>query len=168
MKRGRATHTIIHSVGFIWKTFKPEVDKRWHTSPSSHHSVEKCVSSWTHRTLYPTTLLFFFFNLLFLIGVQLLYNVALVSAVSWSGDRVWDGWMASPTQWTWVWANSERRWRTGNPGVLQSMGSRRVRRDWVTKQQTTVYVCISSLLDLPPRLFHLSRSSQSTELSSLC
>ena len=38
-------------------------------------------------------------------------------------DQRWDGWMASPTQWTWVWANSGRWWRTGKPGVLQSMGS---------------------------------------------
>ena len=38
-------------------------------------------------------------------------------------DRGWDGWMASPAQWTWVWVNS-RSWRwTGRPGVLQSMGS---------------------------------------------
>ena len=37
--------------------------------------------------------------------------------------RRWDGWMASPTQWTWVWANSEREWRTGKSGILQSMGS---------------------------------------------
>ena len=50
-------------------------------------------------------------------------------------DRGQDGWMASPTQWTWVWANSGRWWRTGKPGVLQSMGSQRVRRNWVTKQQ---------------------------------
>ena len=35
--------------------------------------------------------------------------------------RGWDGWMASATQWTWVWANSGRWWRTGKPGVLQSM-----------------------------------------------
>ena len=41
----------------------------------------------------------------------------------WGGaDRGWDGWMASPTQWTWVWANSGRWWRTGKPGVLQSLG----------------------------------------------
>ena len=40
------------------------------------------------------------------------------------GDhREWDGWMASPTQWTWVWASSRSWWWTGNPGVLQSMGS---------------------------------------------
>ena len=35
----------------------------------------------------------------------------------------WDGWMASPTQWTWVWASSGCWWRSGKPGVLQSMGS---------------------------------------------
>ena len=38
-------------------------------------------------------------------------------------NRGWDGWMASPTQWTWVWVNSGSWWRTGRPGVLQSMGS---------------------------------------------
>ena len=37
------------------------------------------------------------------------------------GRRRWDGWIASPTQWTWVWASSGRWWRTGKPGVLQSM-----------------------------------------------
>ena len=37
------------------------------------------------------------------------------------GDRGWDGWMASPTQWTWVWASSRSWWWTGKPGVLQSM-----------------------------------------------
>ena len=50
-------------------------------------------------------------------------------------DRGWDGWMASPTQWTCIWVNSWRWWRTGKPGVLQSMGSQRVRRDWETEQQ---------------------------------
>ena len=46
-----------------------------------------------------------------------------------------DGWMASLTQWTWVWASSGRWWRTGKPGVLQSMGSQRVRHNWATEQQ---------------------------------
>ena len=50
-------------------------------------------------------------------------------------DRGWDGWVASPTQWTWVWANSGRWWRTGKPGMLQSMGSQRVRPNLATKQQ---------------------------------
>ena len=50
-------------------------------------------------------------------------------------DRGWDGWMASPSQWKWVWANSGRWWRTGKTGVLQSVGSERVRNDWVTEKQ---------------------------------
>ena len=46
-----------------------------------------------------------------------------------------DGWMASLTQWTWVWASSRRWWRTGEPGVLQSMGSQRVGHNRATEQQ---------------------------------
>ena len=41
-------------------------------------------------------------------------------------DRGWDGWMASLTQWTWIWVNSESWWWTGRPGVLQFIGSQRV------------------------------------------
>ena len=48
-------------------------------------------------------------------------------------DRGWDGWMASPTQWTWVWVNSRSWWWTAKPGVLHSMGSQRVGHDWVTE-----------------------------------
>ena len=48
-------------------------------------------------------------------------------------DRGWDGGMASPTQWTLVWVNSESWWWTGRPGVLQSMGSQKVGHDWVTE-----------------------------------
>ena len=50
-------------------------------------------------------------------------------------DRGWDGWMASLTQWTWVWTNSGRWWRTGKPFMLWSMGLQRVRHDLVTEQQ---------------------------------
>ena len=42
-------------------------------------------------------------------------------------DRGWDGWMASPTRWTWVWVNSRSWWWTGRPSVLVFMGSQRVR-----------------------------------------
>ena len=48
-------------------------------------------------------------------------------------DRGWDDWMASPTQWTWVWTSSECWWWTEKPGVLQYMGSQRVRHDLVTE-----------------------------------
>ena len=50
-------------------------------------------------------------------------------------DRGRDGCIVSPTQWTWVWASSGRWWRTGKPGMLQSMGLQRVRLDWATEQQ---------------------------------
>ena len=53
-------------------------------------------------------------------------------------DRGRDGWMASPTQWTWVWASSGRWWRTGKPGVLQSMGPQRVGHNWACKCITTM------------------------------
>ena len=62
-------------------------------------------------------------------------------------DRGWDGWIASLTQWTWVWVNSGSWWWTGRP-VLRFMGSQRVGHDWVTelnwtdsqkKQMSTTY-----------------------------
>ena len=48
-------------------------------------------------------------------------------------DRGWDGWMASTTQWTWVWASFGSWWWAGRPGMLQSMGLQRVRHDWATE-----------------------------------
>ena len=49
-------------------------------------------------------------------------------------DREWDGWMASPTQWTWVWVDSRSWWWTRRPGVLWFMGSQRVGHDWVATE----------------------------------
>ena len=48
-------------------------------------------------------------------------------------DRGWDGWMASPTRWAWVWEVSWSWWWTGRPGVLRFMGSQRVGQDWATE-----------------------------------
>ena len=53
-------------------------------------------------------------------------------------DRRWDGWMASPTQWTWVWVNSGSWWWTGKPGAWCSMGSQGVGYDWATDLNWTV------------------------------
>ena len=52
-------------------------------------------------------------------------------------NRGWDDWMASPTQWTWVWVNSGSWWGTGRPGVLQSMELQRVGHDWATELNWT-------------------------------
>ena len=54
-------------------------------------------------------------------------------AVGERDHRGRDGWMASLTQWTWVWASSRSWWWIGKPGVLQSMGSQGVRHDWVAE-----------------------------------
>ena len=48
-------------------------------------------------------------------------------------DRRWNGWIASLTQWIWVWVDSGIWWWTGRPGVLRLMGSQRVGRDWTTE-----------------------------------
>ena len=48
-------------------------------------------------------------------------------------DRGWDGWMASPTQWSWVCVGSGSWWWTGRPGMLWFMGSQRVGHDCATE-----------------------------------
>ena len=58
-------------------------------------------------------------------------------------DRGWDGWIASPTWWTWVWVNSRSWWWTGRPGVLQSMGSQKVRHNWATELKPLNFHCVS-------------------------
>ena len=57
-------------------------------------------------------------------------------------DRGWDGWMASPTRWTWVWVNSRSWWWTGRPGVLRFMGSQRVGHDWATELNWTAFFMV--------------------------
>ena len=52
-------------------------------------------------------------------------------------NRGWDGWMESPTQWAWVWVGSRIWCWTGTPGMLQLMGSKRVRHDWATELNWT-------------------------------
>ena len=68
------------------------------------------------------------------------------------GDSIrWDGWMALPTQWAWVWASSGSWWWTGKPGVLQSLGWQRVGHDWVTELiDCTPYKVIVMLLTIFP------------------
>ena len=52
-------------------------------------------------------------------------------------NKGWDGWMASLTQWSWVWVSSRSWWWIGRPGVLQSLGSHRVGHDWATELNWT-------------------------------
>ena len=79
-------------------------------------------------------------------------------------DRGWDGWMASPTQWRWVWVNSGSWWWIGRPGVLRFMGLQRVGHDWATEVNWTdgwiskknqVYNCYFRLKLINSICFHL-------------
>ena len=72
-------------------------------------------------------------------------------------DRGWGGWMASLTQWTWVWVNSRSWWWTGRPGMLWFMGSQRVGHDWATELNWTHLLIYSSF-----------QASLSTNLLDLC
>ena len=71
-------------------------------------------------------------------------------------DREWDGWMASPTQWTWVWVDSRSWWWTGKPGMLRFMGSQRVGHNWVTElnwTETGLFFSPFRLLQLPKAIY---------------
>ena len=69
---------------------------------------------------------------------NLLEKTLMLGKIEGRRRRRWQrmSWMASPTQWTWVWASSGSWWWAGRPGVLQFMGSQRVRHDWVTELNT--------------------------------
>ena len=72
-------------------------------------------------------------------------------------DRGWNGWMTSPTGWTWVWVNSGSWWWTGRPGVLRFMGSQRVGHDWVTE------------LNWAERKFHVTiHATNDYQISVMC
>ena len=63
-------------------------------------------------------------------------------------DRGWGGWMASLTQWTWVWISPGSWWWTGKPGVLQSMGSQSVGHDWATELTNNQLGCSQTQVHL--------------------
>ena len=61
-------------------------------------------------------------------------HIFFLTQMHWFRTRwpLLDGWMASPTRWTWLWVNSGTWWWTGRPGMLQCMGLQRVGHDWAT------------------------------------
>ena len=63
-------------------------------------------------------------------------------------DPGWDGWMASPTRWTWVWVNSGSWWWTGRPGVLWFTESQRVAHDWATELNWTALLIQNVILQM--------------------
>ena len=57
-------------------------------------------------------------------------------------NKGWDGWMASPTQWTWVWVDPGSWWWTGRPGVLWFMGLQRAGHDWATELNRHIWLLL--------------------------
>ena len=83
-----------------------------------------------------------------------LYKTLMLGKIEAGGegdDREWDGWMASPTQWRWVWASSGRRWKTGKPGVLYVVHGVAMNQTRLNDWATTFNFAISSL-GCPPFL----------------
>ena len=76
----------------------------------------------------------------------MVFPVVLGLGSGGEGDnRGWDGWMASPTRWAWVWVNSRSWWWTRRPGVLRFMGSQRVGHNWATELTWTDKLHLFSL-----------------------
>ena len=73
-------------------------------------------------------------------------------------DRRLDDWMASPTQWTCIWVNSGSWWWTGKPGMMQSMGSQRVRHDWSTELKWSRKGNLFTYLTVESRSEHQSQA----------
>ena len=70
-------------------------------------------------------------------GADSLEKTLMLEKIKGSRRRGWQrmSWLTSSNQWTWVWANSGRQWRTGMPGMMQYMGLERVRYDWMIERQ---------------------------------
>ena len=120
----------------------------WHPCAASHFSQRHC--EWSGQVLYT------FYRLRTSrarIVTCLVQSVYCLRTEGEEGGRGWSGWMASSTQWTWVWVSSRRWRRTGKPGVPQSTGSQRVRHGWATEQQLG-QSCLSGrrslLFTIPP------------------
>ena len=78
-------------------------------------------------------------------------------------DRGWDGWMASPTQWTWVWVNSGSWWWTGRPGVLRFVGSQRVGHDWAIELNWTDLKLAGTFQTIRGEECNYNRTNRGTE-----
>ena len=85
------------------------------SSPSGSRVTRRW--GWSWRPWKNTYLISLFWGLLIYLLLHIWMNTE--SCGGQQGDRRWDGWMASLTQWTWVWASCGRWWRVGKPGMLQ-------------------------------------------------
>ena len=108
---------------------------RW-TARRSNQSILKEISpGCSLEGLMPKLKLQYFGHLIQ--RVDSLEKTLMLGGIGGRRRRGWDGWMASLTQWTWVWVNSGSWWWTGRPGVLRFMGWQRVGHNWATELNWT-------------------------------
>ena len=102
------------------------------TARRSHQSILKEVNP--EYSLEILLLKFQYFGQL-MQRAESLEKTLIMGKIEGRRRRHYRSWEASLTQWMWVWASSGGQWRTGKPGMLQSIGSQSVRHDRVTEQQ---------------------------------
>ena len=121
----RLTLSLLHAydqVGFILdmqEWFSIHSQSMWHTTLTNW--IIKVIHRYRKR---------FWQSSIFIYDQKLSTNWVLGNIPQHNKVHIWQ-----MTQWTWVWANSGRWRRTDKPGMLQSMGSQRVRHNWATEQQ---------------------------------
>ena len=115
-----------------------KVPKHRYIWQSNNHWLTLIQNTWHIKRADGLTDLNYYFSLLVKPWVNSLKKILMLGKIEGrrrrGADRGWDGWMASPTQWTWVWTSSRRQWKTRKPGTLQSIGLQRVRHDLGTEQ----------------------------------
>ena len=117
----------------------------FHDDCTNLHFCQQCPLS-QHTRQHLLSMVFLRIAILSIKWYLIVVLICTSLTVSWEGlgaggagdDRGWDGWMASPTPWTWVWVNSGSWWWTGRPGMLRFMGSQRGGHDWATELNWTV------------------------------
>ena len=106
----------------------------WTARRSNQSNLKEISSEYSLEGLMLKLKLQYFGHLMWRVdSVELTLMLGVIGTWGEGDDRGWDGWMASPTQWTRVWVRSRSWWWTGKPGVLQFMGSQRVGHNWVTE-----------------------------------
>ena len=101
-----------------------------------------------------------------------LEKTLMLGSIEGRRRRGWDSWMASPTQWTWVWASSGNWWWTGKPGVLQSRGGHKESdmTEWLnyfSHTHTHIYIYIYIYENICNSFYELSHICYSFPVSVL-
>ena len=118
---------------------------------------------------HPTLLRLFFCHLWEYFSIKFIFLSFIQNYPTEGNNRGWDGWMASPTQWTWVWANSGRQWRTVACCRPRGLKSRTWLGNWTatTVSFYHVFLCLSlkyflSVLILQPWVHEKRRLTKCT------